>query len=795
MQYHLNAVVDQKNKQGIEELNLKKKIAMICLVLISSFLISRVVIYLDITESRGIAPLGIAMFMAILLKWNKELAFLSYLGVQIGYISIWSHIEEQYLALLITTLLLLYNLIFCRSKKLNKEYIYFAIVIVGYFLYEMIYQHYTIRISGVLALVNGLIIIPTYYIARYVYDAIKEFNDGYLLSTEELMSVGIIMCMMVCGIGEIAIYGISIRLILANAMVIIFAYTGGTLYGTLIGSIIGLILGGCNNDIFTSIGIFSILGLVSGIFKELGKTCICISYLIVYLSSHIYIDDFNKVAIIEAVISIIIFWLIPKRVFEAIEVEVSMDKKRVKLSQFEINELKEEFSDKVKGLGVSLITIANVLHSMSNSNNINDLSKNELLIENLGDRVCSRCDRSDYCWKKNFDDTYKAFEVVIENSKSGKSGFPRHLEKNCLQKIELIRNADNLINNDIRDDIKKKALDTGRLLLSEHIEKISLSIDKMLDDFKRELMICGDFERIIRKAFDRKSIKYKSIFCYRDSNGRVVVKITFKHNVKDSVPDKDIIELINNVIAIPMCISSESCRYDVENNINILVLKEMPKYKVISYGAVSAKDGEEYMGDTYSFGKTKDGNYMVVISDGMGTGRIASLESGMTVEIIERFFESGFDCETSVNMVNSIMNMHLEETERYSTLDLSLLNLYTGGCEFIKVGAAPTFIKRGKQVKVISSSMPPFGVVDEFEADPVKVKLKSDDLIINISDGILDVSKKIFGSSSWIENYLLNSTKDPKKLAEDILKTAKELSGNISRDDMTVVVSKVSMLY
>lgn len=794
MQYHLNAVVDQKNKKGIEELNLKKKITMIFLVLISSFLVSRVVIYLDITESRGIAPLGIAMYMAILLKWNKELVFLSYFGVQLGYISIWNHIEGQYLALMITTLLLIYNLLFSRSKKLNKEYIYFGIVIVGYLLYGIIYEHYTIRISGVLALINGFIIIPTYYIARYVYDAIKEFNDGYLLSTEEMMSVGIIICMMVCGIGEVAVYGVSIRFILANTMVIVFAYTGGTLYGALIGSIIGLILGGCNNDIFTSVGFFSLLGLVSGVFKELGKVCTSISYLIVYLSSQIYINNFNKIIIIEIGISIAIFLLVPKRVFEAVEVEVSMDKKRVKLGQFEISELKEEFTDKVKSLGVSLITISNVLHSMSN-NDVSEISKSELLIENLADRVCSKCDRADYCWKKNFDNTYISFEEVIENSENKKGMFPKHLEKNCLQKIELIRNADNLVNNDIRDNIKKQALDAGRLLLADHIEKISLSIDKMLDDFKRELMICGDLERIIRKSFDRKSIKYKGIFCYRDSNGRVVVKLTFKQNAKDSVPDKDIIELINNVIAIPMSICSEACRYDVENNMNILVLKEMPKYKVISYGAVSAKDGEDYMGDTYSFGKTKDGNYMIVISDGMGTGRIASLESGMTVEIIERFFESGFDCGTSVNMVNSVMDMRLEETERYSTLDLSMLNLYTGQAEFIKVGAAPSFIKRGKQVKIISSSMPPFGVVDEFEADPVKINLKSDDLIINISDGILDVSKKIFGNSSWIENYLLNSTKDPKKLAEDILKTAKELSGNISRDDMTVVVSKVSMLY
>ena len=90
--------------------------------------------------------------------------------------------------------------------------------------------------------------------------------------------------------------------------------------------------------------------------------------------------------------------------------------------------------------------------------------------------------------------------------------------------------------------------------------------------------------------------------------------------------------------------------------------------------------------------------------------------------------------------------------------------------------------------------MPPFGLVDELDMKPIKANLKSGDIIITISDGILDVTKKEFANSNWIEKYLINAVREPKQLAQDILQKAKEFNGGVSRDDMTVVVSKISNL-
>jgi stage II sporulation protein E len=49
----------------------------------------------------------------------------------------------------------------------------------------------------------------------------------------------------------------------------------------------------------------------------------------------------------------------------------------------------------------------------------------------------------------------------------------------------------------------------------------------------------------------------------------------------------------------------------------------------------------------------------------------------------------------------------------------------------------------------------------------------------------------VYKRQSWIEEYLVNAVREPKQLAQDILEKAKEFSGGICRDDMTVVVSKI----
>jgi stage II sporulation protein E len=87
-------------------------------------------------------------------------------------------------------------------------------------------------------------------------------------------------------------------------------------------------------------------------------------------------------------------------------------------------------------------------------------------------------------------------------------------------------------------------------------------------------------------------------------------------------------------------------------------------------------------------------------------------------------------------------------------------------------------------------------VLDKVDVDIINRKVKSGDIIITLSDGILEINKDQSGSTRWLVNYLREcKSTNPKEMVHDILEKAKELSGGKSKDDMTVVASKVYSLY
>ena len=110
------------------------------------------------------------------------------------------------------------------------------------------------------------------------------------------------------------------------------------------------------------------------------------------------------------------------------------------------------------------------------------------------------------------------------------------------------------------------------------------------------------------------------------------------------------------------------------------------------------------------------GKLAVALSDGMGSGEKACRESTLVMELLEELLEAGFPAKAAIQMINTTLVMGREEIH-FSTVDLSMFDLYTGECRLIKAGASSTFIKKGNKVERISSSSLPIGVMHSIEIE------------------------------------------------------------------------------
>jgi hypothetical protein len=108
--------------------------------------------------------------------------------------------------------------------------------------------------------------------------------------------------------------------------------------------------------------------------------------------------------------------------------------------------------------------------------------------------------------------------------------------------------------------------------------------------------------------------------------------------------------------------------------------------------------------------------------------------------------------------------------------------------------AARTYIKRTGKVEVVRSASLPAGILDNIELELASKKVGSGDIIIMMTDGILDSfvndedsDKSIFEFIEKINNI------NPQRIADMILDKAYENCGGKPLDDMMVLVAKVWM--
>ncbi len=197
------------------------------------------------------------------------------------------------------------------------------------------------------------------------------------------------------------------------------------------------------------------------------------------------------------------------------------------------------------------------------------------------------------------------------------------------------------------------------------------------------------------------------------------------------------------------------------------------------------KTGERVCGDNCCV--FSSGNRQIIcLADGMGSGPEAAKESFRSSRLLENLISKGIEKEDAIKVINETLIK--SDCETVLALDLTVVDLKTGICEFIKAGAAPTYIIRNGSLYELGSRSVPIGILDEISLEYERSKLISGDMILMISDGM------IADGSEWLSVLVRGLSKaelqSPLLLSDGIMTAAKHLKKNQS-DDLTVIAAKI----
>lgn len=339
---------------------------------------------------------------------------------------------------------------------------------------------------------------------------------------------------------------------------------------------------------------------------------------------------------------------------------------------------------------------------------------------------------------------------------------------------------------DRQEYLWQKKLYESRGLLADHLKEMA---HIMADVAQESYQYHPVGERKYRQTahyLKEAGILLKNFMILENEDGHLTMSLMMKTQTQESITTEDAAGLISMAAGVRVRAAGNMPLFMTEEW-NVYHFLEEPSYHVLTGFAKATKETEKISGDNYSFCEMEQGKMLAILSDGMGSGEKACRESGRVIEMMERLIEAGFRKEAAIQIINGALAAG-EQEQNMSTLDLCELNLYNGSCEFIKVGAACTYIKREHLVDRLSARNLPLGVFQQIEPEIIRRQLQDGDYVIMLSDGVLDAMEQGIGEEILPELIGKITHANPGEIAGQILNYCLHQSRGQVRDDMTVLV-------
>ncbi len=345
-----------------------------------------------------------------------------------------------------------------------------------------------------------------------------------------------------------------------------------------------------------------------------------------------------------------------------------------------------------------------------------------------------------------------------------------------------------------RDYLWQRKLQENRGLVAEHLKEMAHIMAEVAKTTYAYRPMGERRYRQMAKLLKESGIQLRNFFELEHDDGHTEISLTMRTasekyvrlGEKESISVEDVADFLSVAMNNRLRAAKNAPLY-LTPEWNTYYFLEEPRFQLLTGTAKAVKETERISGDNYSFYEGEDGKMTVILSDGMGSGEKASRDSERVIELTERLLEAGFRKETAVQMINGALAASGQE-ENMSTLDVCDMNLYTGECEFIKVGAACTYIKRGRLVDRLSSQSFPLGVFGQMEPEVMYRTLENGDYVIMLSDGVLDALSQGIGEEVLPEIIGRMDYSNPNEIANQILTYSLAQSKGQIRDDMTVLV-------
>ncbi len=748
---------------------LSKSAIMQCLYFGISFLAA------SASNEEYFSPLGIAFSSGV----HRKNTLFSCFGAMAGYIVSSDYINafRYVMALILVYILKVYVNTFpkLQKKTLISAFIsLFATISTG--IVVMATEPFGLN-SILMRLAESIIAFGASYFFSVSVRTLEKLGEDERITSKEVVSIAVSGLALILCVSKISLLGVTPSGVACSYVVMLSAYlfkeSGGAVIGT--GASLGFTMTG--NGIPT-VFCYSGAGLFSGIFSYSGRVLCACAYIFSYGALFVFLGDGEESfePLIETALASVFFVLTPQKLLFQLKMKLSF------LSYSgDGREFRNMFISKIKSVRDAVNDMSETVCRVSQKMKEKAAPDTTDVYLRVRDNVCEKCASYNRCWRNMLPATLGEFDEVLEEiRKTGSvtpSVTPMSLQSKCIRIMSL---CDSFNKNYVLYSARLGAegrINEMRKITADQFDTVGEMLNDLLVSFESGAKPLGAKSLALKNSLDDIGV-HAFVNCYEDENMNMVINMSIENECRVSVDEiRDcIIKSTEKTFPYPAIISGE-------NEKMMLFWEQTPLSAECVYHQVSSND-EKVCGDCFDSFLDGKGNFIAVLSDGMGTGERAAVDGAMASSLFSRLIISGFSFPCALRLVNSAMLVKSYE-ESLATLDILKVNLYNGQADIYKAGATASLLYRKGKISEIKKSAMPIGILRQAEFATVKGGLKNGDVIIMMSDGAVD------NSIEEIKNYITENGFSY-DLPERLCAIAKMKNASHS-DDITVAAIRIQL--
>lgn len=764
----------------MSEPNIVKNTEVLRTPVLRDFSISALLLLASRAAVFGTYPFGAAMFAAC---FDKSVAYLGVTVLCIGLMTtgVGVGLVKYLIAALLFWIFTRINPPFKRNRKIMESIVCGASVFVGGL---VVLTYSFVGMYDILLLfMESIISAIMYIIFQKAKGLVEDGKNRNHAAQDELISVAVCAGVFITGMNGIVFpLNISLAHVVSVYSVMCLAMHSSLAAAGSAGLCIGFMSSMSTPDALITMGIYGLSALFGNLLKSFGRFGVAIGFLGGAAVTLLYTQSVSAlpVSVPDIAIGAAIFMATPKKVHNKIGAFFS---KSLQLETVSIDVRMKEY------LAMQLERSANAFKSLEEC--FSSASQKRLKIYNkeigtlfdeVADRVCEGCSMAQKCWQSDFTKTYRNIMLLLDTIETKGvltiGSVPRSFRECCIRTELFVVEFNHVYELYKKNLVRTGEAVVGRDLVARQYREISNLMSGMSKEIEAGFSFREDLESEVVSELDKLGITVFEVSVVESEQGKIEVYL----NIGPQKNTAAIEAALSEVMETPMGFESSS-----QHGMKFI---SKPRFSADIGVRRLSRDDSDISGDSITAFTADDYKLYVILSDGMGSGKEAMMESHVTLKLLKEFLQSGFSIKTAINMINSALCLKLDY-ECFSTVDLMCVDLISGVAEFYKIGGAESFIYKNGGVETVYSVSLPVGMLPDVKIQGQTKKLGDGDIILMMSDGITEAG---YGAvrTDWLKKQICMPYDTMDKMAQDILDTAIKKSHDSVTDDMTVAAIRLT---